>query len=73
MKIRTELGEQHIVAPYIGPAPFGSKVALIAIQDTKWAAITGADTSDINEIEGEIEAKSYSDLSYPWDLLEDKT
>lgn len=69
----TEFGQQHIIAPYIGKAPFGSKVALYAVTDTKWAAITGANTDNIEEMEDEIMAKDYSEFVYPWDLLEDKT
>ena len=73
VRVITEQGEKHITAPYIGQAPFGSKVALYAVTDTKWAAITGAQSEDLTEIEDEIEAGDYSDLSYPWELLEDKT
>lgn len=71
--IKTEQGDQHIIAPYIGPAPYGSKVALYAVQDTKWAAITGVKTDKLEDVEEEVEAKDYSEFSYPWELLEDKS
>lgn len=70
--INSEQGKQHIVAPHVEMAPFGSKVAIYAVKDTKWAAITGVDSDDLEKVEEEIEAKSYSDITYPWDLLEDK-
>lgn len=72
VKFKTELGTEHVVGPYIAHAPFGSKVALIAITDVKWAAITGVETEDLEEIEEELKADDYTSLTYSWDLLEDK-
>ena len=70
--IKTEQGDKHIVAPYIAEAPYGSKVALYAITDTKWAAITGVKTEELEEIKEEVIAKDYSEFVYDWELLEDK-
>lgn len=71
--IKTEEGDKHVVAPYIGKAPFGSKIALYAIKDTKWAAITGVETEDLREIEQEVVTKDYTDFTYPWDMIGDNT
>ena len=72
VKIITEQGEQHIVAPYIAQAPYGSKVALFAVKDTKWAAVTGIETKDLSEVKDEAVVDTYSDLTYPWEQLENK-
>ena len=58
-------------APYIGEAPFGSKIALYAETEVLWAAITGSDeASSLDEVEELIVANDYSEITYPWDLLE---
>lgn len=70
--VTTELGTQRIVAPYIGMAPFGTKVALYAYKKTVWLAITGAKAENSDDIETEVIAKDFKELSYPWDKLEHK-
>jgi len=71
--IKTEQGDLHIVAPHIMQPPFGSKAAIFAVTDVKWAAVTGIKTEDTSEAEAEVEVEEYTDLTYPWDLLENKT
>ena len=73
VKIKTEQGDLHIFAPHIMQPPLGSKVAVYAVEDTKWAAITGSKSEKITELEAEVIVEDYSDISYPWELLEDKT
>lgn len=69
--IQTETGSHIIEAPYIGRAPFGSKVALYAQTEVLWAAITGAPEAEtLEQVEEQIIADDYSDLSYPWDQIE---
>ncbi len=71
--IRTELGDETIVGPYIGQAPFGSRVVLYAETEVLWAAITGMpETEDVTEAEALTDPGGYEDLAYPWDLLESK-
>ena len=68
----TEIGTQRVKAPYVAKAPYGSKVALYAHEDTLWFAITGADSTNSEDIEEEIVAKDYTEFTYPWDSLEYK-
>lgn len=71
--IRTELGDQKITGPYIGQAPFGSRVLLYAETETLWAAITGLpETDDVAEAGAITDPGGYEDLTYPWDALESK-
>jgi len=71
VRVTTELGNQIIEAPYIGEAPFGSKVALHAETEVLWAAITGlAGDVSLDEVEQHVVANDYSELSYPWSSLE---
>ena len=71
VRVRTELGDQNIMGPWIGEPPFGSKVALYAETEVLWAAITGAnEVNSVEEAEKLIVAKDYSDFTYPWDKLE---
>lgn len=70
VSFRTELGTRRIKAPFIEVAPFGSKVALYAHEDTLWLAITGADSTNSEDVEKEMVAKDYTELTYPWDRLE---
>jgi hypothetical protein len=70
--ITTELGRQRITGPYIGMAPFGSRVALYTHEETQWLAITGAKATNSEDILKEVKVNDYSDLSYPWDKLESK-
>ena len=71
--IKSEEGDMLIEAPYIGQAPFGSRIALYAETDVLWAAITGIpETENLDEVEDVIVAKDYNEFTYPWDLLEDK-
>ena len=69
--IKSEEGDMLIEAPYIGKAPYGSKIALYAQTDVLWAAITGVtETEDVKDIESVVKANSYDEFTYPWDLLE---
>lgn len=71
VRITSEAGHQLIDAPYICEAPFGSKIALYAETDVLWAAITGSnEASSLDEVEELIVANDYSEITYPWDLLE---
>lgn len=71
--IRTEQGQQIIEGPFEDVAPFGSKVALVALENTLWYAITGVpETDKVEECEDIVTAKKYDDLKYPWDLLENE-
>jgi len=70
--ITTELGRERIKAPYIALAPWGTKVALYAHEDTLWLAITGAKATNHEEVEEEVLVKDYDELIYPWDKLEHK-
>lgn len=65
----TEMGTKRVKAPYTEVVPHGSKVALYTHEDTLWFAITGAESTNLNEIEEEVIAKDYSDCSYPWDQI----
>lgn len=67
VEVLSELGKQRIVAPYYGMAPFGSRIALFALEDTMWFAITGAESESSEDIEKEIIVKDYKELPYPWD------
>jgi len=68
----TEAGLQRIKAPYVATAPYGSKVALFAHEDTLWFATSRIKTDKIEEAEDEVSANDYSDCTYPWDKLENK-
>jgi len=70
--VKSEEGDMLIEGPYIGKAPYGSRIALYAETDVLWAAITGVpETEDLNEVENIVKAKGYSDFTYPWDLVEE--
>lgn len=66
----TETGTRRVKGPFIDMAPYGSKVALYAHEDTLWLAITGAESTDSKSIEEEVVVENYSELVYPWDKLE---
>lgn len=68
----TEMGRRRVKAPLIEMAPFGTKVALYAHQDTLWCAITGAKADNSDDVVEEVTTEDYSELTYPWDLLEHK-
>lgn len=70
VNISSELGSEQLNAPYVGLAPYGTKIALYAVEDTLWFAITGVKSENLNEVEKELIAKDYSELVYPWELLE---
>jgi len=72
VSVVSETGKQRIKAPYIGMAPFGSKVALYAHEDTMWLAITGAESTNSEDVAKEVTAQTYNELTYPWDKLEFK-
>lgn len=69
--VKSEEGDMLIEAPYIGKAPYGSRIALHAQTDVLWAAITGLpETEKLEEVESVLKAEDYSEFTYPWDLLE---
>jgi hydroxyethylthiazole kinase-like sugar kinase family protein len=73
VQIISEMGKQVITAPYVGMAPFGSRIALYAIEETRWMAISNAsDCETLADAEEKVKAKDYSDFVYPWDLIENK-
>jgi len=65
----TEMGTKRVKAPYTETVPYGSKVALYTHEDTLWFAITGAESTNSNDIEKEVIAKDYSDCTYPWEKI----
>jgi hypothetical protein len=72
VSVTSELGNTRIKAPYIGMAPFGSKVALYTHEETVWLAITGAESTTSEEVKEEVRAKDYNEVTYPWELIEYK-
>jgi len=68
--LTTELGVQRIRGPYVQVAPYGSKVAFFVHEPVLWFAITGAESTNSEDVEKEIVAKEYSEFTYPWDKLE---
>ena len=70
VSIMTETGTKRVRGPYTEIPVLGSKTALFTHEDTLWFAITGADANSSEEAEAELLAESYSELKYPWDLIE---
>jgi hypothetical protein len=71
VRIVHEMGEEVIEGPYVGQAPFGSKVALYTETETMWAAVTGCpDTENIDELESIMTTENYDQLTYAWSALE---
>jgi hypothetical protein len=68
----TEMGKKRVKAPYTEIVPHGSKVALYTHEDTQWFAITGAESTNSEDVEKEVTVDNYKDCVYPWDKLEDK-
>lgn len=68
----TELGTRRVKGPFVEMAPYGSKVALYAHEDTLWLAITGTESNNSDEVEEEMTTKNYTGLTYPWDKLAHK-
>lgn len=63
VRILTENGNETIEAPYIGKAPYGSKVALYAETETLWAAITGCpETDDLSKVGDIVTVKDYTEV-----------
>lgn len=67
VEVLSELGKHRLKAPYYGLAPFGSRIALLTLEDTMWFAITGAKAENSEDIEKEVIVKDYKELSYPWE------
>ena len=71
--ILSEMGRKEITAPYVGIAPFGTRIALYAHEETRWMAVCNAnDCEDLKDTENKIKVADYSGFTYPWDLLKDK-
>jgi hypothetical protein len=62
----SELGTQRVEGPITLQAPFGSKVALYAHQDTTWLAIARTNAACSEEVEDDLVAKDYDELTYAW-------
>lgn len=69
VSIMTETETKRVTGPHTEVPPFGSKTALYAHTDTLWFAITGSNSKTSEEVEEELLAKDYSELTYPWRLL----
>lgn len=73
LHVQSELGRSTFSAPYIGPAPHGTKIIGLCEGEVKFAAITGVtETTEVEEVEKFCIAKGYEEISYPWDMLEKK-
>lgn len=73
VSILSEMGRKEITAPYVGIAPFGTRIALYTHEETRWMAVCNAnDCEDLKDVENKIKITDYSGFTYPWDLLEDK-
>jgi len=73
VSILSEMGRKEITAPYVGIAPFGTRIALYAHEETRWMAVCNAnDCEDLKDTENKIKVADYSGFTYPWDLLKDK-
>lgn len=69
----TEMGTQRIRAPFTKIVPLGSKVAIYAHEDTLWFAITGAKSTNSEDVENEVSTMDYNDCKYPWDDIGEST
>lgn len=69
--VTTEEGKQELKAPYIGVAPFGSKAAVYAQEDTLWAAITGVDAENVEDVKKELIVQDYDQIAYEWQMIEE--
>lgn len=74
VRVVHEMGEEVIEGPYVGQAPYGTKVALFTETETMWAAITGCpETENIDELESIMTTENYDQLTYAWSALEGDT
>lgn len=71
VQIESEEGTLNIKAPYIGVAPFGTKIVLYTKAETLWAAITGSNSQDTKQVENEVTTEDYNKIKYEWELLEE--
>jgi len=72
----TEFGRMQIRGPHVFTSQPGTKRALIAHEDTVWTTIHLTNSTDLDEIEREIIAPTYDDLSileHCRDLIEGST
>lgn len=53
---------EHIVAPFIVVSPPGTKRIAYAHEDTVWITVHGTDETDLEKIESQFTADSYSDF-----------
>ena len=63
---KTEMGVQRVQAHYTKVVEPGSKVALFTHSDTLWYAITGAQSTNTEDVYNEVMADDYEQCDYPW-------
>ena len=62
MTIITENGEEHIVAPYYGITPVGTKRIIYTHTDCIFVTVHPTELKDPDEIEKEVIASDYKEL-----------
>ena len=62
MSIMTENGEEHIVAPYYGITPVGTKRIIYTHTDCLFITVHPTELKDPDEIEKEVIASDYKEL-----------
>jgi hypothetical protein len=71
LHVKSELGSKTYTAPYIGPAPYGTKVIGLTEGEVKFAAVTGAsEAKSLGDVKECCIAEGYQEITYPWDKLE---
>lgn len=68
--ITDETQTKRVKGPYTEIPVYGSRIALYTHEDTLWFAITGAESTNSEDIEKEVIVKTHEMLVYPWDKLE---
>ena len=63
----TEMGTQHIKAPFFKVVPAGSKVALYTHEDTLWYATVATNKTNSKDVEEELITLDRSEVIDPWD------
>ena len=61
VSVLTEHGVQHIVGPYHGVTPAGTKRVLYTHTPTQWVTVHVTEHTDLDKIEEEIIAKDFTD------------
>ena len=63
VEVLTENGVEHIVAPAVFISEPGTKRVVYAVRDTLWTNIHATTSTDPKEIEDQVIAKSYEELT----------